>query len=153
MLSAALVTGMFALVCSLSTISVTAQDDEPERLICSIEADVVWEPTPHWVGTVSGDITGSLLLMENPATFPGSTEHFDESCTITTSDGVIIHAYDLGVYNLKAFKFRANGAVTDVSSSEWDYLVGYRMHFSGTTTPLVMGGPVHATGMIALMAP
>ena len=144
---------MFALVSALSVPGVRAQDDEPMRLVCTFEADVVWEPTPYWTGTVSGDISGSLLLMENPATFPGKTEHFNESCTITTNDGVIINGFDLGVYNLKTFKFRANGGITDVSSPEWEYLEGYHMHYSGTTTPLVIGGYVHCTGTIMLMAP
>lgn len=144
---------MFVVVCSLSALSVKAQDDEPERLLCTFEADVVWEPTPYWSGTVTGDISGSLILMENPATFPGKTEHFNESLTITTTGGALIKGYDLGVYNLNTFKFRANGGITEVSSSAFDYLVGYNMHYSGTTTPLVIGGPVHATGTIMLMAP
>jgi hypothetical protein len=153
MVFAALVTSMFVAVCTLSTLGVKAQDDEPGRLVCTFEADVVWASTPYWTGTVSGDISGSIILMENPATFPGITEHFDESFTITTTDGVIIKGYDLGVYNLNTFKFRANGGVTEVSSPAWEYLVGYNMHFSGTTTPLVIGGAVHGTGTIALMAP
>ena len=153
MLFAALVTCMFALVCVLSTPSARAQDDDAERLVCAFEADVVWEPTPYWTGTVTGDISGSIIIMENPATFPGKTEHFDESWTITTADGVVLKGYDLGVYNLKSFKFRANGEVTEVSSPAWEFLVGYQMHFSGTTTPLVIGGYVHATGIIALMPP
>jgi hypothetical protein len=153
MLVAVLVTCMFALVSALSAPGVRAADDEPELLVCTFEADVVWEPTPYWTGTVTGDISGSIILMENPATFPGTTEHFDESCTITTTDGVVIQGYDLGVYNLKTFKFRANGGITDVSSPAWEYLVGYNLHFSGTTTPLIIGGDVHATGTIMLMAP
>ncbi len=150
---AALVTCMFALVCSLSTPGVRAQDEQAERLVCAFEADVVWEPTPYWTGTVSGDISGSIVIMENPANFPGITEHFDESWTITTTDGVVIKGYDLGVYNLNMFKFRANGEATEASSPAWEFLVGYQMHFSGTTTPLVIGGDVHATGSIALMPP
>ena len=153
MIVAWLVTCMFALVGVLSTPGIKAQDDEPERLTCAFEADVVWEPTPYWTGIVTGDISGSIIIMENPATFPGNTEHFDESWTITTTDGDIIKGYDLGVYNLKSFKFRANGGVAEVSSPAWEFLVGYHMHFSGTTTPLVIGGDVHATGTITLMPP
>jgi len=69
-----------------------------------------------WVRTVTGDITGSIVMMEGPATFPGMTEHFDETFTITTTDGVVIKGFDLGVYNLNTFKFRANGGITGVSS-------------------------------------
>ena len=150
---AALVTWMFVLTCTLSTLVVKAHDDEPGRLFCTFEADVVWASTPYWIGTVSGDISGSIILMENPATFPGTTEHFDESLTITTTDGVVIKGYDLGVYNLNTFKFRANGGITEVSSPAWEYLVGCDLHMSGTTTPLVIGGDVHGSGTIMLMAP
>jgi hypothetical protein len=91
--------------------------------------------------------------MENPATFPGITEHFDEDWTITTTDGAVLKGHDLGVYNLYTFRFVANGEVIEASSPAWEFLVGYQMHFSGTTTPLVIGGDVHATGTIALMPP
>lgn len=145
---------MLAFVCPLSMPAAVAEDeDEDGLLICTFEADVVWEPTPYWTGTVSGDISGTLLLTENPATFSGKTEHFNEDMTITTDDGAKIMGYDLGVYNLKSFKFRANGGITEVSSADWDYLVGYEVHYSGTTTPLVIGGDVHATGVIMLMPP
>jgi len=153
MIAATLVTCMFALVGAFAMPGVAAQDDEPERLICTFEADVVWAPIPYWTGTVSGDISGNIILMENPATFPGATEHFDESLTITTTEGVVITGYDLGVYNLKTFKFRANGGITEVSSPDWEYLVGYNLHFRGTTTPLDIGGYVHASGTITMMAP
>ena len=150
---AAFVTGMFAVVCASSMPGAIAVSDDPNRLVCAFEADVAWDPVPHWVGTVSGDVAGSIIIMENPATFPGSTEHFDESWTITTDDGVVLKGYDLGVYNLNMFKFRANGEVTEASSQALEYLVGYQMHFSGTTTPLIPGGAVHATGEITLMPP
>jgi hypothetical protein len=152
-LVAAQIACMFVLVCALSTPLAVAKDNSSPRLTISFEADVVWADIPYWTGTVSGDISGSIVLMENPATFPGQTEHFDESWTITTNDGVVLKGYDLGVYNLNVFKFRANGEVTSASSSEWEFLVGYAMHFSGSTTPLVIGGYVHGTGTIALMPP
>lgn len=153
MIFTALVAWMFALVSVLSMPCIRAQDDGPALLHCTLAADVVWEPTPHWVGTVSGDISGSIVMMENPATFPGMTEHFNESFTITTTDGIIIKGYDLGVYNLKTFKFRANGGITEVSSPDMQSLVGYKLHEMGTTTPFVLGGEVHATGTITLMPP
>jgi hypothetical protein len=153
MIFAALVTWMLALVCVLSMPGIKAQSDEPKQLMCTFELDVVWEPAPHWVGTVSGDISGSMVLTENPATFPGMTEHFDESFTITMTDGVVIKGYDLGVYNLNTFKFRANGGITEVSSQNLQYLVGYNLHEMGTTTPFVIGGEVHGTGIMMLMPP
>jgi hypothetical protein len=98
-------------------------------------------------------ITGTIVIVEQPATFPGMTEHFSELFTIMTTDGVVIKGWDMGVYNLNMFKFRANGAVTEVSSPDWQWLVGYELHESGTTTPLVIGGEVHGTGTMMLMAP
>ena len=81
------------------------------------------------------------------------TEHFDENFDITTTDGTVIKGCDLGVYNLNMFKFRANGWVTETSTPAWEHLVGYKVHFGGTTTPLVIGGEVHATGTMILVAP
>ena len=153
MIVATLVICMFTFVSTLSVPAARANSDDEKPLRCVMEADVVWATPPYWQGTLTGDISGSIIIMENPATFPGQTEHFDESFTITTTDGVVIKGYDLGVYNLKTFKFRANGGITEVSSPAWEFLVGYEMHFSGTTTPLVIGGEVHATGTIMLMAP
>jgi hypothetical protein len=115
-----------------------------------MEADLVMEPL-GWVGTITGDITGSMVIVENPATFPGTTEHFDESFTITTTDGIVIKGGDLGVFNLKMFKFVANGVITEVSSQEWQWLVGYGLHFWGTADLGV--DPWHVTGSIRMMAP
>jgi hypothetical protein len=151
-----LVTCMLAFVSALSLVPARAQADEPEPILWHVELDVVWEPSPYWTGTITtpeGDLVGSILLTENPATFHGITEHFDEDCTITTADGTVLKGHDLGVYNLKTFKFKANGWITEASSSAWEYLVGYKMNMGGTTTPLVIGGEVHATGMIMLVAP
>jgi len=150
---AVLVTCMLAFVSALSMPAVRADEDDERPLMCALELDVVWATPPYWQGTVTGDIAGSMLIMENPATFPGMTEHFDESFTITTTDGVVIKGWDLGVYNLNMFKFRANGMISEVSSPDWQWLVGYQLHFSGSTTPLVIGGEVHASGTMTLMSP
>ncbi len=143
---ASIVTCMFAFVSALSAPSVLAE----KPLVCTMEASLVMEPL-GWAGTITGDITGSMEIVENPATFPGTTEHFDESLTITTTDGVVIKGYDLGVFNLKMLKFVANGAVTDVSSPDWQWLVGYKLHFWGSADLSV--DPWHVTGSIRMMAP
>ena len=143
---AAIVTCMFVFVSALSASSVRAE----KPLMCAMEADLVMEPL-GWVGTITGDITGSMVIVENPATFPGTTEHFDESFIITTTDGVVIKGYDLGVFNLKMFKFVANGAITEVSSPDWQWLVGYGLHFWGSADLSV--DPWHVTGSIRMMAP
>jgi hypothetical protein len=146
MIVAAIVTCMFALVSALSV--PVARAERP--LVCVIEADLITEPL-GWVGTVTGDITGSIAIVENPATFPGITEHFDESFTITTTDGVVIKGGDLGVFNLKMFKFVANGGITEVSSPDWQWLVGYEVHFQGSADLSV--DPWHVLGNMMLMAP
>jgi hypothetical protein len=146
MIVATLVICMFAFMTAFSVPAVRA--DRP--LMCSMEADLVMEPL-GWVGTVAGDITGSIVIVENPATFPGTTEHFDESFTITTTDGIVIKGYDLGVFNLKMFKFVANGMVTEVTSPDLQWLVGYELHFSGSADLTVT--PWHASGTFRMMAP
>ena len=144
---------MFAFVSALSVPAVSAKSNDGGRLVCTMEMDVVWATPPYWEGTIAGDITGTIVFVEQPATFPGMTEHFSELFTITTTDGVVIKGSDTGVYNLNMFKFRANGVITEVSSPDWQWLVGYGLHEMGMTTPLVIGGAVHATGTIMLMAP
>jgi hypothetical protein len=143
---AIIVTCVFVSTAMLSVPS--ARADKP--LECAMEADLVMEPL-GWVGTITGDITGSMTIVENPATFPGATEHFDESFTITTTDGTVMKGYDLGVFNLKMFKFVANGAITEVSSPDWQWLVGYELHFWGSADLSV--DPWHVSGSIRLTAP
>ena len=135
----------------MSAMALAAPAVVAERpLKCTMEASLVNEPL-GWIGSIAGDITGTIQLVENPATFPGTTEHFDESLTITTTDGVVIKGYDLGVFNLKMFKFVANGAITEVSSPDWEWLVGYELHFSGSADLSV--NPWQVTGTVMMMAP
>lgn len=151
-----LVVCMLAFMSAVSMAPARAQSDEIAPIVWLMEMDVVWAPSPHWIGTLAtpeGDLVGSILVTENPATFAGMTEHFDEDCTITMTDGAVITGYDLGVYNLNTFRYRANGWITEVSSPAWEHMVGYKLHYSGTTTPLVIGGEVHASGTIMLVAP
>ncbi len=143
---AALVTCMLVFTIGLSMPAVRAE----KPLVSTMEANLVLEPL-GWVGTLTGDITGSIALVENPATFPGTTEHFDESITITTTDGVVIKGYDLGVFNLKTLRFVANGAITEVSSPDWQWLVGYELHFWGFADLGV--NPWHCTGTVRMVAP
>ncbi len=121
-----------------------------KRLVCTMEVDLVQEPL-GWVGTLEGDISGTISIVENPATFPGTTEHFDESFTITTDDGDVLVGGDTGVFNLKMFKAVANGAITDASSPEWEWIVGYGLHFSGTADLTV--NPWHFSGTVMFMPP
>jgi len=140
---AALVTCMFVCVSMLCVPAVRA--DRP--LECAISLDLT-SPT-SWAGTVTGDLTGSIAITENPAIFVGQTEHFDENTVITTTEGVVINIHDLGVVSFKSWKFAANGVVTDVSSPDWQWLVGYQVHFMGAVVP---GEVVSASGTMILMA-
>ncbi len=89
---------------------------------------------PHWVGTITGDIQGIVEFWETSDNYVvGTTEHFFETFRITTDKGVI-SGVDGGVWNFPTFKFRANGWVTE-ASGDWAYLVGYKMHEIGTTSP------------------
>jgi len=116
--------------------------------LCTMEVDLVQEPL-GWTGTLEGAITGTIAIAENPATFPGTTEHFDESFTITTTDGTVMKGGDTGVFNLKMFKAVANGAIAEVSSPDWEWIVGYKLHFSGTADLSVT--PWHFSGIVMLM--
>ena len=146
MIVAAFVACMFVILSALSVPAVRA--DRP--LVCEFEADLVQEPL-GWIGPVTGAITGTIEIVENPATFPGVTEHFDESFTITTTEGVTIKGGDLGVFNLNNLKFVATGWVSEVSSPDWQWLVGYTLHMSGTANLLVE--PWHCSATIMMMAP
>jgi hypothetical protein len=133
------------------TIALSTPVARAERpLMATVEADLVMDPL-GWVGTVSGDISGTIVIVENPAVFVGVTEHFDESFTLTTTDGVVIEGYDLGLFNLNTLKFSANGGITEVSSPDWEWLVGYELHFWGSADLSV--DPWHVTGYVRMMAP
>lgn len=131
-----------------------AQDDESEPLKCDMAIDVYWTPAPpHWIGTISGDIVGTIQFWEGPATFPGTTQHFTENFTIRIADGAVINGVDYGVYNLNTYKFRSNGWVTDVTPGEWAFLEGYSFHELGTTTEFIYEGAVHGTAVMILSPP
>ena len=102
----------------------------------------------EWTGTVSGDITGSVVVTPDVDNtwFPGKTEHFAETWMIDLGGDDFIEIYDLGVWSFVTFKFRANGRVTDASAT-YAYLIGAKVHLMGTTTPLD-SDPLTATGTI-----
>ncbi len=154
MLFAALVTCMFALVVA-PVRAALASDDEPEPLLCTFELTFDTDhPELGWVGTVSGDLEGTLQLNEHFADIfvVGATEHFFEDSVIATENGNIT-GVDKGVWNFGTYKFRATGWVTGATTDEMAYLVGYKMNMMGVTSAFPPTPPdtlVTAMGRIML---
>lgn len=97
-----------------------------------MEVDLVADPF-GWTGTLVGDITGTIEIIELPATFTGvmPIEHFNEEFTITMADGTVIKGVERGTFNLATFTAVANGEITEVSPGKWRWLVGYQTHLTG----------------------
>ena len=122
----------FTLAFTLVSVPVVpTQAKKPLR--CETEIAFDWD-LHQWIGTVSGDIEGSITFTPEGASFPGSTEHFFETWVIETDGGDVIKGSHEGVWSFKTFKFRTNGKVTS-ASGEWSHLVGRKVHTIGTTSP------------------
>lgn len=151
-LAAVFAAGMLALM--FASVPVVAADEtEPLRGGMSISIDLSLCPDCHWVGTITGDIEGTVEFWEiwEENYVVGATEHFFETFRITTDSG-IISGVDRGVWNFATFKFRALGWVTE-ASGDWAYLVGYKFHEMGITSqfPPPEGTTVVAgTGILTL---
>ena len=148
---------MFALVSILSVATVPARADEPEPLRCTFELSIdIGIPDPHWAGTISGDIEGTIDLWErwSEIRYPGATEHFFEDFTITTDQG-IIKGFDKGVWNFATYKFRSVGFVTEVTPGDLAYLLGYKAFMIGFTSefPPSEGTIVTGSGTMMLAPP
>jgi hypothetical protein len=146
-LAVAIITGL--VIAIALTIPAISQPYKPLR--SQIDFELVWDPVPHWEGTLTGDIEGEIIVALQGATFPGTTEHFYETWVITTSDGTI-EGYDNGVWSFVTFKFRANGKITDATGS-LEHLEGCNVHFMGTTTefPVAPGEEVTATATMTII--
>ncbi len=156
MLLTPLIVCMATLLPMLLMPAVSAQPEETLR--SELFAELNWDwvgfggTSPYtWIGTVWGDINGDLYITLTGASFPGKVELFSETWIIVTDDGEIIEGFDEGVWRFANFKWVANGQVTRATGG-WSYLVGYDMHYSGTTTefPVPFGTPVNGTGTLIL---
>jgi len=138
-------------VMALPLVSVSAQPMKPLRCEMELTFDLGL-PDPHWIGTVTGDIEGTIEFWEfwDQNYVVGKTEHFFERFLITTDGGDTIEGFDQGVWNFgTTFKFRANGWVTE-ASGDWAYLVGYKMFEIGMTSPFPPS-PVYGTATMILV--
>ena len=143
-LAVAITTGF--LISIAMAIPAISQPNKPIR--CQMQFQLDWD-NYIWVGTVSGDIEGSIIVTPSSASFPGSTEHFLETWVITTQDGTI-EGYDEGVWSFKTFKVRTNGRVTRATDPAWADLVGCKVHFMGSTSEFPVPYPDPVTGTCAM---
>ena len=137
-LSAALVVCVFALMSILSVPMVSAEDNEVGPLRCTIDIMIdKTVPPPHWVGTIDGDIVGTIELWPIPSESynVGKVRHYAENFVITTNAGDVIKGYESGVWTFSTLKFRSHGMVTD-ATGDFGYLVGYTTHQMGMTTAM-----------------
>jgi hypothetical protein len=131
-----------------------AADEEIYRADFAISVNLA-EPAPHWVGTVTGDVSGTVEFWESPDNrIVGKVMHFYESFRIKTSTGVI-EGYDVGLWTFSTFKFHAEGFVTS-ATGDWAGLVGYKYHEMGYTSafpPPEGGTSISGTGSLFIAAP
>jgi len=128
-----------------------------ETLKCELFIELNWDwvgfggTSPYtWIGRVWGDINGDFYITLEDFEIIGATEHLSETWLIVTTEGKI-EGYDRGVWSFNSLKWEANGRVTSATGT-WEYLVGYDMHYHGTTTefPVPFGTPVNGTGTLIL---
>jgi hypothetical protein len=131
-----LVTMVLAALLFASSPEVSASPPYPPGTIeCEIDTAYDGNPGIVWSGTISGCILAGAweTRPSSPSEPLGQTLHFFETFTIWPTSGGEIHGVDQGVWNFSTLKFRVNGWVT-YASPEWEHLVGYKFHQSGTTS-------------------
>lgn len=137
------VTAVLVLACLLLVAGV-AQAKAPLKCSTELYSDATMD---HWEVTLTGGINGTMYVHgdESIEGFEsGKTAHFYETWITYPDDGGWFSGSNKGVWNLLTFKFRANGWVTD-ASSEWQHLIGHKLHEAGTTTnPFTSPGPLYA---------
>jgi hypothetical protein len=150
-----------ALASAMATVPVSACRCLPERVRCKMSITIdISLPGAHWIGNLSGGITGKIEFWENfdgieeiPArtniVVPGKIEIFFERFLITTDLGTI-EGFDVGIWSFKTFKFSAGGYVTN-ASSEYADLIGFRMNEMGVTSPFPPIAPATTINATATM--
>lgn len=152
--TAMLVTCVLSLLFTAApAVSGTSSELEPIRCLADMAFNE-WSPGDwYWTGPIYGcSIAGTMKIRELPAVFPGRTEHFFEEFQITTDAGAISGA-DSGVWSFVTYKFRANGWVTQ-GAGDLAYLLGYKVHLMGVSSPWPGNLPITATGVeVTFVAP
>jgi hypothetical protein len=132
---------MFAMALPLASVPAVLahHDGSPHHpLLLKAESTIIYDPTVNdncWLGTVAGDVKGTVAFCETPANYVvGTTEHFFETFTFTTAHGVIT-GFDNGLYYFgkPPYLFWSSGQVTG-ATGDWTYLVGYKYFEVGTTS-------------------
>lgn len=111
------------------------------EMYVSFNPDVFVDPAnPIWVGTISGDIDGTMVFwatgpippkdLGNPPDFPWRVHFFTEYWEITDEDGDMIAGIDKGNTVSSNWKFRMNGEVT-MATGKYSDLVGHKVHMHG----------------------
>jgi hypothetical protein len=144
----------------LLLVSLPAVFAEPGAITCDLEItyDVHEEGVdPYWLGSVTGpdcSVEGSIAFfaVRDEYFSAGKTTHFVENFVIWPDAGGEIHGKNYGNWNLSTFKYRANGWVLD-ASEEWEHMIGYKYHETGTTGNPDDGLPILAPGGWAKLVP
>jgi hypothetical protein len=94
---------------------------------------------PIWIGTISGDIDGTMTFwatgpdpakdLGHPPGFPWQVHFFTERWIITTEEGTIV-GIDKGCTGYSNWRFRMNGEVIE-ATGRYANLVGHKVHMDG----------------------
>ena len=155
---------MFGLMSVLSVPSVSANEDDEDKLACSLEISIDLSVPPsgppngrHWQGSISGDIEGTIQLWPRPSESynVGAVRHYVEDFVITTTSEDVVKGYESGVWTSANLKFRSNGMVTD-ATGDFAYLVGYETHQMGVASafpPVPPPSIITGSAVMSLSAP
>jgi hypothetical protein len=142
-------------------VSLPAVSAEPGAIQCDLDITHDYhdgeDMPPYWLGTVIGPdctVAGEIEFRAVPEEYftSGKTIHFVETFVIRPYDGGELYGKNYGVWNLSTFKYRANGWVLN-ATPEWEQMIGYKYHESGTTSDPADAPPIYAPGGWAILVP
>jgi len=91
-----------------------------------------------WYGTMAGDLNGTveswgLDFTPNPLGVVSLPFAVYTGYAIFTTDCGVITTYNMGIWNLDTWEYRASGWVTEATGN-WKYLIGWMDYNYGATT-------------------